>query len=75
MTDLPQRQTVEELGLKDEELVQLYLELIRIIEKDIDELKAGVAGVHRFVGHLVSLCRPIYASGLLPLGTKDHERS
>jgi hypothetical protein len=43
MTIPPQRQTVEALGLEDKDLVQLYLELIRIIEKDIDELKAGAA--------------------------------
>jgi hypothetical protein len=39
-TVLP-RQTIKQLGLEDKELVRLYLELIRIIEKDIDELKAG----------------------------------
>jgi hypothetical protein len=37
------RPTVESLGLEDKEQVQLYLELIRIIEKDIDEIKAGDA--------------------------------
>ena len=37
----PPRQSVEDLGLEDEDQIQLYLELIRIIEKDIDEIKAG----------------------------------
>jgi hypothetical protein len=35
------RPTIESLGLEDKEQVQLYIELIRIIEKDIDEIKAG----------------------------------
>jgi hypothetical protein len=41
MNSLPPRQTIEELGLEDKERIPLYLELIRIIEKDIDEIKAG----------------------------------
>lgn len=39
-TDKP-RSSIQELGLDDSEELKLYLELIRIIEKDIDELKAS----------------------------------
>src|ERR1051325_1798274 len=42
-TQPPPRPSIQELGLNDPELVTLHLELIRIIEKDIDEIKEGDA--------------------------------
>jgi|GEM_PF-6787342 len=51
MSNLPTRQTIEQFDLKDPELVQLYLELIRIIEKDIDDLRAGDTRNAGRVGH------------------------
>jgi hypothetical protein len=41
MSSLPPRQTIKDLGLEESQEVSLYLELIRIIERDIDEIKAG----------------------------------
>lgn len=41
MSTLPPRRTIQELELENSDEVSLYLELIRIIEKDIDEIKAG----------------------------------
>jgi hypothetical protein len=41
MSSNPPRRSIQELGLEDSEELSLYLELIRIIEKDIDEIKAG----------------------------------
>src|SRR6266446_7477625 len=41
MSNTPPRRSIQELGLDDSEELELYLELIRIIEKDIDEIKAG----------------------------------
>lgn len=37
----PPRRSIQELGLEDSEELSLYLELIRIIEKETDEIKAG----------------------------------
>ncbi len=39
-TILP-RKNIEQLALKNRELVTLYIELIRLIERDIDQLKEG----------------------------------
>jgi hypothetical protein len=41
MTTMPPRRSIQEFGLDDSEELKLYLELIRIIEKDIDEIKAA----------------------------------
>jgi SHS2 domain-containing protein len=41
MNNLPSRPSIQDLELNDSEEVQLYVELIRIIERDIDEIKAG----------------------------------
>jgi hypothetical protein len=41
MSSMPPRRSIQELGLDDSEELKLYLELIRIIEKDIDEITAG----------------------------------
>src|SRR5712692_7101046 len=41
MSSTPPRRSIQELGLDDSEELKLYLELIRIIEKDIDEITAG----------------------------------
>lgn len=43
LENLPSRSTVSELELEEENEVAVYLELIRIIEKDIDEIKEGDA--------------------------------
>jgi hypothetical protein len=43
MSSLPPHQTIKDLGLEESQEVSLYLELIRIIERDIDEIKAGDA--------------------------------
>ncbi|HKG58724.1 MAG TPA: hypothetical protein VKB05_03015 [Pyrinomonadaceae bacterium] len=41
MSSLPPRQSIKNLALEEPQEVSLYLELIRIIERDIDEIKAG----------------------------------
>lgn len=41
MSSNPPRRSIQELGLEDSDELSLYLELIRIVEKDIDEIKAG----------------------------------
>jgi len=41
MSTASQRSSIQELGLNDSEELRLYLELIRIVEKDIDEIKAA----------------------------------
>src|SRR5437899_3183080 len=41
MSTMSPRRSIQELGLDDSEELKLYLELIRIIEKDIDEITAG----------------------------------
>src|ERR1700693_4935262 len=41
MSSNPPRRSIQELGLEDSDELSLYLDLIRIIEKDIDEIKAG----------------------------------
>lgn len=41
MSDSPPRPSIQDLDLDEREEVQLYLELIRIIERDIDDIKAG----------------------------------
>lgn len=41
MNNLPNPSSIQQLDLESSEEVQIYLELIRIIEKDIDEIKAG----------------------------------
>ena len=38
---LQKRTSIRELQLEDKEEVQLYLELIRVIERDIDDIKTG----------------------------------
>jgi hypothetical protein len=43
MSSLPPRQSIKDLALEEPQEVSLYLELIRIIERDIDEIKAGDA--------------------------------
>src|SRR5882672_6356054 len=43
MSNPPGRLSIQQLGLENGEELSLYLELIRIIEKDIEELKAGDA--------------------------------
>jgi hypothetical protein len=43
MSSTPPRRSIQELGLDDSEELKLYLELIRIIEKDIDEIAVGAA--------------------------------
>lgn len=43
MSQTPNRQSIQDLELENSEEISLYLELIRIIEKDIDEIKEGDA--------------------------------
>ena len=43
MSSIPPRRPIQELGLDDSDELKLYLELIRIIEKDIDEIAVGAA--------------------------------
>ncbi len=43
MSSIPPRRSIQELGLDDSEELKLYLELIRIIEKDIDEIAVSAA--------------------------------
>lgn len=43
MSSTPPRRSIQDLGLNDSEELNLYLELIRIIEKDIDEIGASAA--------------------------------
>src|ERR1041384_1859618 len=41
MSSNPPRPSIQELNLQNTEEISLYLELIRLIEKDIDDLKAN----------------------------------
>ncbi len=41
MSTNPPPRSIEELGLRESGEISLYLELIRVIEKDIDEIRAG----------------------------------
>lgn len=43
MSSTPPRRSIQELGLDNSEELKVYLELIRIIERDIDEIAVGAA--------------------------------
>lgn len=50
MSNATPRRSIQELGLGDSDELKVYLELIRIIERDIDEINAGATRMDGLAG-------------------------